>query len=245
MSTHSPSPVQVTTNRVTLHIPTTGTLSARVGLDPVEEANLARCEQILATKLPVCFDVGRALAEINEKRLYRAQYPTFEAYCEERWHVHRSQAYRLIEASLVQEHLSPMGDNIPQPIHERQVRPLAHLPPEAARKAWSLAVTKAGGRAASGAQVKRAVADLLSSAPTTAPFQWDWQIRVKPLLKEAIELLKTGDKGRLNQTIQRISLLLLIGERPGSGDVSPVTPSTHHRESARNAHDPTITKSKS
>jgi hypothetical protein len=40
---------------------------------------------------------GRALREIRDSRLYRAKYPTFEAYLKEVWEMSRSRAYQLID----------------------------------------------------------------------------------------------------------------------------------------------------
>jgi hypothetical protein len=42
-------------------------------------------------------DRGRALREINKGRLYRATYPTFEAYLKVRWDMSRSRAYQLMD----------------------------------------------------------------------------------------------------------------------------------------------------
>jgi hypothetical protein len=46
-------------------------------------------------------DVGLALLEIRDTRLYRASYPTFDAYCRERWAFSRVRAHQLIEGAEV------------------------------------------------------------------------------------------------------------------------------------------------
>jgi hypothetical protein len=45
-------------------------------------------ELLLASELrPFAFvKVGLALARIRDARLYRAEFPTFEAYCQTKWH---------------------------------------------------------------------------------------------------------------------------------------------------------------
>lgn len=83
-----------------------------------------------------------ALHEILERRLYLAEFPTFEAYCTSRG-ISRQHAYRLAAASetvaAIQE-CNPVGDSepatIPMPTSERQVRPLAQLPVEERAAAW-------------------------------------------------------------------------------------------------------------
>lgn len=89
-------------------------------------------------------DAGVALRQIRDKRLYRQQYPTFEAYCEQRWGIGRSYAYRIIEAAHVRKNLSTIGDKtVPLPQNEAQARPLASLAPSAQREAWEQSVRTA------------------------------------------------------------------------------------------------------
>ena len=40
-----------------------------------------------------------ALAQIRERRLYRIEFQTFEAYCQAKWHCSRQKANRLIAAT--------------------------------------------------------------------------------------------------------------------------------------------------
>lgn len=56
-------------------------------------------------------EVGAALTEIREQRLYRLRdgFTTFEAYCKERWGFTRDKADRLIGAAAVAEVLTPVG----------------------------------------------------------------------------------------------------------------------------------------
>ena len=66
-------------------------------LAPDEATHLARCEGVIGRGLTVFVEVGRALAEIRDAKLYRVNYKTFEAYCKERWEIGRSRAYELID----------------------------------------------------------------------------------------------------------------------------------------------------
>jgi hypothetical protein len=44
-------------------------------------------------------ELGPALEKIRSQKLYREKYKTFPAYCEGRWGISKSHAYRLIEAA--------------------------------------------------------------------------------------------------------------------------------------------------
>jgi hypothetical protein len=57
-------------------------------------------------------EVGHALLEIRENRLYRDGFTTFDDYCRDRWGFERTRAHRLIEAARVADAVLPMG-NIP------------------------------------------------------------------------------------------------------------------------------------
>jgi hypothetical protein len=68
-------------------------------LSAPERAALAEQEAIVARGLRTFYDVGNALAQIRDGRLYRATHPTFAAYCRERWGVLSRTAYDLIGAA--------------------------------------------------------------------------------------------------------------------------------------------------
>jgi hypothetical protein len=92
-------------------------------LGDLERTRLAELEQVVDRGLQTFLEVGQALREIRDSRLYREDYSTFEAYLDERWGMSRSRGYRLIDAAAVAELVSPMGD-IP---NERQARELVPL----------------------------------------------------------------------------------------------------------------------
>ena len=57
--------------------------------------------------------VGNALREIQEKKLHRPHYPTFEAYCRERWGFARSVGYDFMAAARVAENVRTFGQTNP------------------------------------------------------------------------------------------------------------------------------------
>jgi hypothetical protein len=93
---------------------------------------LAVLEATIERGLQTFIEVGKALLEIRDDRLYRQQgFTTFEAYCQERWNWSHRHANRQIEAARVVQNLGPIG---PKPKNEAQARELARLPVEQQRE---------------------------------------------------------------------------------------------------------------
>src|SRR6516165_4180442 len=87
---------------------------------------LAQLEAIIETGMQTFIQVGNALLEIRNQRLYREQgFSRFEDYCRKRWNMSQPHAQRMIDASEVAHNLIPMGIT---PQNERQARELARLP---------------------------------------------------------------------------------------------------------------------
>lgn len=79
------------------------------GLSKTETSRLAVCEGIISRGVTVFIEVGKALTEIRDGKLYRATHKTFEAYCKERWEIGRSRAYELIDQAKVTSALESVG----------------------------------------------------------------------------------------------------------------------------------------
>ncbi|MDP9474931.1 MAG: hypothetical protein M3R38_04450 [Actinomycetota bacterium] len=118
-------------------------------LTPAEAKRLRQLEKLVERGMREFVAVGRALREIQDSTLYREDYPTFGVYCERRWDLSRSTAYRRIDQAIVEEVLdgaSPAGDTMP--VSERQARaiaPLAKTHKDEALALWVKSVTDAGG----------------------------------------------------------------------------------------------------
>jgi phage N-6-adenine-methyltransferase len=105
-------------------------------LELADRVRLETLERVIERGLATFVEVGEALIEIRDRRLYRDSHASFEHYCLDRWGFRRAHAHRLIQSARVLQTLSPMGDT---PASERQAReltPLLHQP-EQLRKAWS------------------------------------------------------------------------------------------------------------
>lgn len=104
------------------------------GFTAVEEARLGDLEAVVARGQDVFVEVGNALAEIRDSKLYRAQYATFDDYCRMRWNFSRQRAYQLITAAAVVANVSTTVDILPGT--ERQARALSRLEPGEQREVW-------------------------------------------------------------------------------------------------------------
>ncbi|HCV29301.1 MAG TPA: hypothetical protein DGO89_03100, partial [Microcoleaceae bacterium UBA9251] len=120
-----------------------------------ERARLQELESIVEHGLQTFYEVGKALDEIREQKLYRETHKTFEAYCQEKWGMARQTANRFIGAARVMENLEPIGSKFPT--KESQVRPLAQLPPELQIQIWQEAVESSPNGIPTGAAVQRLV----------------------------------------------------------------------------------------
>lgn len=131
-----------------------------------EQTSLEAHEQTIQHGLQTFYEVGNALAAIRDSRLYRAEYPTFEAYCFERWGLEERKAYRFMDAAKVLDTLK-VDPWVNLPDNERQARPLTSLPtPELQREAWQRAVETAPDNKPTAAHVASVVADIKAPQPT-------------------------------------------------------------------------------
>ena len=128
---------------------------ATAQLDVTERARLEELESIVEKGLQTFYEVGKALDEIREQKLYRETQKTFEAYCQDKWGIARRTADRFIGAARVMENLRPMG--LKSPANERQVRPLTGLSPELQLEIWQEALESSPNGIPTGAAVQRLV----------------------------------------------------------------------------------------
>jgi hypothetical protein len=121
-----------------------------------EEARLEELEKTIAKGQKTFVDVGLALAEIRELRLYKREYSNFAEYCLEKWGWTKQHAYRLIEAA-------PVGKSNLQVTSQNAAIELAKVEPE--RRAGVVQAIVDGGRPVTAAEVKRH----LPPPPVAAP----------------------------------------------------------------------------
>jgi hypothetical protein len=68
-------------------------------LSPAESARLAELEPIIERGMAGFVEVGNALLEISDRRLYRGTHSTFKEYVEDKWKLSVSRAYQLCDAA--------------------------------------------------------------------------------------------------------------------------------------------------
>lgn len=101
------------------------TVTAREQLGPSDQERLTELEAVIERGLAVFVEVGLALMEIKNSRLYRETHATFEEYVDQRWGMSRTRGYQMIDAAVVSTMVDAAG--LPAPVNERQARELAPL----------------------------------------------------------------------------------------------------------------------
>lgn len=132
-------------------------VAACVLLTTVEASDLEQLETRIERGIKTFVDVGMALAEIRERKLYRATHATFEDYCRERWGMARSTAYQFMDAAEVVENVRNCGQILP--LNEAQARPLTSLPSDVQPLVWQVAVETAPPGGITARHVERVVDD--------------------------------------------------------------------------------------
>jgi N6-adenosine-specific RNA methylase IME4 len=100
-----------------------GEEAVSTALTLTERTELVELEAVIERGLATFAEVGSALLNVRDRRLYRETHRSFEAYLDERWHMSRPRAYQLIEAADVSTVVDTAG--LPALANERQARELA------------------------------------------------------------------------------------------------------------------------
>ena len=112
-------------------------------LNVSERNELERCEVVIKQGLKTFVEVGQALMLIRDKRLYRSEFGTFEAYCNNKWQLTRRYVNNMVAASKVVSNIE-MTTIVSKPQNESQARPLTKLEPELQAEAWQQVVEQHG-----------------------------------------------------------------------------------------------------
>ena len=116
-----------------------------------DDERLAELEKLIAKGRKTFVEVGLALAEIRDMRLYKREYSGFAEYCQNKWGWNKSYAYYMIDSAEVvkalPEKVSTMVDS------ERQVRELAKVP--AKDRAGVVQAIVESGKPVTAAEIRR------------------------------------------------------------------------------------------
>jgi len=126
-------------------------MNTEIALKPDEALALTQHEQVIEEGKAGFIRVGTALAEIQNRRLYRGTHADFESYLSRRWDLAPAYAYRMMTAAKVDSEVgnatfSPNG-RIP---NERVARAVAKGAPEGERKSLMDEVEASAPKAADG-----------------------------------------------------------------------------------------------
>lgn len=133
----------------------------------LSQKRLDRLESVIQKYRQDFYSVGKALKEIRDGRYYHnLSFKSFDSYVKVRWDMGRSHAYRLIEASVVIENISPTGDVLPK--NEAQARSLTRLDLLSQKKVWRNFLKT--GKPLSALNIKKFVSAYLGEQNTTKPF---------------------------------------------------------------------------
>jgi hypothetical protein len=135
-------------------------------LSEQEQSELHRCESVVEKGINTVVEVGNALTEIRDQRLYREDYSTFKEYLGARWGFKLSRAYQLIGMAGVARNLSTVVEV--SKLNERQLRPLVGKAPELQRAAWLKGGEGKEGRPRTGKDIQAAVQALIQPADVSA-----------------------------------------------------------------------------
>ena len=130
-----------------------------------ETERLTELETVIERGLQTFVEVGNALMEIRDGRLYRAEHDTFENYCRERWGMGRNYVNKLIAASGVVLNLGTIVPKDELPQTETQARPLSQLTPDQRREVWPVVVETAPDGHITANHVESVVKDFITPNP--------------------------------------------------------------------------------
>jgi|LakMenEpi03Aug12_release.lakeMendotaPanAssembly.Ray.scaffolds.fasta_scaffold309494_2 hypothetical protein len=186
------------------------TTPAAAALEPIimdESHDLIALEKVIERGLDTFVQVGEALAEIRDRKLYRTEHPTFDAYLDKKWSLSRSRACRLIQAAETVKVL-PTGN---RPQTERQARPLATLPPAQRVEVWQKAVAASPNGQPTAAEVQAAVE------------------KVKPKATKAKRIKRGGSAIRATFTVDSEGVEIVSVEREANHSAMKVEMSFMHK----------------
>lgn len=136
-------------------------------LDTLTEAEitlLAAAEQNISRNIDAYKSVGMSLATVRDSRLYRAEFATFEDYCERKWDISRRRAYQQIEAAQIAIALEKQGVEVG---NEAQAAALAKVPAD--KRAEVLNIVAAGGEKVTASKIAEAGKGVTSTTTEPAP----------------------------------------------------------------------------
>lgn len=140
-------------------------------LTPAEKRHLQSLERKIDRGLQTFREVGEALMEVRDSRLYRETHASFESYCGDRWQLSRDRAYQLIGAVEV---VHALGDpeSITNEAQARELVPLMREDPEALKTVWARVqdrTIEGTGHPVTATMIRQVKAEVLAPTPSPRP----------------------------------------------------------------------------
>ncbi|WP_406000723.1 hypothetical protein [Streptomyces sp. NBC_00829] len=138
-----------------------------------EHQALVGHEAVIERGIATFVEVGNALAEIRERRLYRAEHGSFEDYCRARWKFGRRRANELIASAEVVGAIAPT--ELPVPENEGQARELSRVPEPERAGVWAATIERTEGKpTAAAVRETHAVRQLAALLLHRAGYDREW-----------------------------------------------------------------------
>jgi transcription antitermination factor NusG len=134
-----------------------------------ESRDLIALEKIVAKGLQTFVEVGAALAEIRDRKLYKIEHATFADYCKVKWKMSDRRARQLMDSAEVVGGLAESGTIVPKT--ESQARPLTQLPPAQRAEAYQEAVKTSATGTPTAKEVELVVEKLKPTKAKTRPIK--------------------------------------------------------------------------
>ena len=180
---------------------------------------LERCETVIKKGWGTFLEVGRALATIRDKGLFKGKYDTFDLYWKKELGVSRSYAYSLIESAAVNDQLSAIADIEVKPLNEAQLRELIPVKEDRRVDAWKKTVELAGDRPITAKIVRKAALKFKPRRSGKAKVKraGAGKIDLEPGLKLLAKIEKAAEKGGMEAVLKELAglrewLEVLVGE---------------------------------
>jgi len=128
-----------------------------------DRGRLDELELVINKNMKAFYEIGAALKEIRDSRLYKnvLGYDTFEDYCRERWDMGRRYINYQIGATQVVDNLQDGNHGSQIPSSERQARPLTRLSPPLQIEAWTKVIDTAPDGRVTAIHVMRVVGKMV------------------------------------------------------------------------------------
>ena len=151
---------------------------ANAPLNTEEKRDFKRLDGVVKKACDAQWEMAAALNEIRERKLYRADHPTFEAYCNKQHAFTRTRAYQLTDAAELRKQLENVNNcrqksDPPKllPTTESQCRELRVVPADDLPRVWDQIVehSESEGKQITAKMIKEHTEPFRESADGASP----------------------------------------------------------------------------